>query len=92
MSKQEQQDSIDHHRKIRSYVRREGRFTPAQKSAYESLWPVYGLEVTTVQWDFSRIFGRQSDVYLELGFGERVVVADPGPVVGLARSSDARAR
>ena len=70
MSKQEQQDNINHHRKIRSYVRREGRFTPAQKSAYESLWPVYGLDITTEQWDFSRIFGRQSDVFLELGFGD----------------------
>ena len=70
MSKQEQQHNIDHHRKIRSYVRREGRFTPAQKSAYESLWPIYGLDATVEQWDFSRVFDRQSDVFLELGFGD----------------------
>ena len=70
MSKQEQQQNIDHHRKIRSYVRREGRFTPAQKSAYESLWPIYGLDATLEQWDFSRVFDRQSDVFLELGFGD----------------------
>lgn len=70
MSKQEQQHNIDHHRKIRSYVRREGRFTPAQKSAYESLWPIYGLDTTVEQWDFSRVFDRQSDVFLELGFGD----------------------
>ena len=70
MSKQEQQHNIDHHRKIRSYVRREGRFTPAQKSAYESLWPIYGLDATLEQWDFSRVFDRQSDVFLELGFGD----------------------
>jgi len=70
VSKQEQQHNIDHHRKIRSYVRREGRFTPAQKSAYESLWPIYGLDATVEQWDFSRVFDRQSDVFLELGFGD----------------------
>ena len=70
MSKQQQRDNIDRHRKIRSYVRREGRFTPAQKSAYESLWPVYGLDATAEQWDFSRVFDRQSDVFLELGFGD----------------------
>lgn len=70
MSEQEQVDKCDHQRKIRSYVRREGRFTPAQKLAYESLWPVYGLDVTSEKWDLSRLFGRQSDVFLELGFGD----------------------
>ena len=70
MSEQEQVDKCDHQRKIRSYVRREGRFTPAQKLAYESLWPVYGLDVTSEQWDLAHLFGRQSDVFLELGFGD----------------------
>lgn len=70
MSEQEPLDKRDHQRKIRSYVRREGRFTPAQKLAYKSLWPVYGLDVTPEQWDLARLFGRQSDVFLELGFGD----------------------
>lgn len=70
MSEQEPLDKCDHQRKIRSYVRREGRFTPAQKLAYKSLWPVYGLDVTPEQWDLARLFGRQSDVFLELGFGD----------------------
>lgn len=70
MSEQEQQREIAHLRKIRSYVRREGRFTPAQKSAFESLWPIYGLDVTTDLWSFPEIYGRQSDVFLELGFGD----------------------
>ena len=70
MSKQEQRDNTDYHRKIRSYVRREGRFTPAQKSAYESLWPVYGIDETSEQWDLSHLFARKSDVFLELGFGD----------------------
>ncbi|MEA1888424.1 MAG: tRNA (guanosine(46)-N7)-methyltransferase TrmB [Pseudomonadota bacterium] len=59
-----------HQRKIRSYVRREGRFTPAQRSAYESYWPDFGIDVTNEKWNFSAIFGRQSDVFLELGFGD----------------------
>ena len=70
MSGKEQVDECDYQRKIRSYVRREGRFTPAQKLAYKSLWPVYGLDVTPEQWDLARLFGRQSDVFLELGFGD----------------------
>ena len=70
MSEQEPLDKCDHQRKIRSYVRREGRFTPAQKLAYKSLWPVYGLDATPEQWELARLFGRQSDVFLELGFGD----------------------
>jgi len=57
-------------RKIRSYVRREGRFTPSQRLAFKSLWPVYGVDKTVEQWDFEKLFGRRSDVFLELGFGD----------------------
>jgi tRNA (guanine-N7-)-methyltransferase len=67
---EKEQSNTKHQRKIRSYVRREGRFTPAQRSAFESLWPDFGLDVTAEPWDFSAIFGRQSEVYLELGFGD----------------------
>jgi tRNA (guanine-N7-)-methyltransferase len=62
--------SSQRHRHIRSYVRREGRFTPAQRSAFDSLWPIYGIDAGAEQWQFSEIFGRQSDVFLELGFGD----------------------
>ncbi len=57
-------------RKIRSYVRREGRFTPSQRLAFESLWPVYGIDKPSGKWDFEAVFGRRSDVFLELGFGD----------------------
>jgi tRNA (guanine-N7-)-methyltransferase len=70
MGKQVAPDSDIHQRKIRSYVRREGRFTPAQRSAFKSLWPVYGIDPGSEQWDFSAMFGRTSDVFLELGFGD----------------------
>lgn len=67
---EKEQNNIEHQRKIRSYVRREGRFTPAQRSAFESLWPVYGIDVSDVEWNFPNMFGRQSGVFLELGFGD----------------------
>lgn len=64
------QDISKRQQKIRSYVRREGRFTPSQRSAFETLWPVYGIDKTSQLWDFEELFGRQSDVFLELGFGD----------------------
>ena len=65
-----EKDNIDRQRKIRSYVRREGRFTPAQRSAFKSLWPDFGIDESSRKWDFPAIFGRSSDVFLELGFGD----------------------
>jgi len=31
-------------RPMRSYVRREGRITPSQRRALETLWPLYGVD------------------------------------------------
>lgn len=59
----------DHRRRIRSYVRREGRLTGAQQKALIELWPRYGLELTSVPLEFARIFGRATPVTLEIGFG-----------------------
>jgi tRNA (guanine-N7-)-methyltransferase len=70
VSKQEQKNIFDGKRKIRSYVRREGRFTPSQRSAFKTLWPAYGIDKTAELWNFEELFGRQSDVFLELGFGD----------------------
>jgi tRNA (guanine-N7-)-methyltransferase len=67
---EKEQKNNKHQRKIRSYVRREGRFTPAQRSAFESYWPDFGIDVTDDKWDFPTMFGRQSDVFVELGFGD----------------------
>ena len=54
---------------IRSFVRREGRMTPSQQRAYESLWPLYGLEFTEQCIDLEKTFHRQCQVVLEIGFG-----------------------
>lgn len=57
------------HRRIRSFVRREGRMTPAQKLALETLWPKYGVDPGASAFDFDQIFGRHAPRILEIGFG-----------------------
>lgn len=56
-------------REIRSFVRREGRMTPSQKSALQELWPYYGLELSSELLDFQQIFQRAAPTFLEIGFG-----------------------
>ena len=56
-------------RSIRSYVRRRGRITPAQKRAIEKLWPAYGVEFTASPPDLDQLFGRPAIRVLEIGFG-----------------------
>jgi tRNA (guanine-N7-)-methyltransferase len=55
--------------RIRSFVRREGRITPAQARALAELLPHYGLQVTGGVFDFIRIFGRDAVRTLEIGCG-----------------------
>jgi len=55
-------------RKIRSFVRREGRLTAGQQRALQDLWPRYGLEAHTPL-DLDEIFGRTAPRTLEIGFG-----------------------
>ena len=54
---------------IRSFVRREGRFTKGQKAAFKNYWPVYGIEVKDGQLDFQCIFDSTQSVVLDIGFG-----------------------
>lgn len=57
-------------RRIRSFVRRQGRLTKGQEQAITELWPVLGIEYQApLSLDFAQIFGRQSKVTLEIGFG-----------------------
>lgn len=57
------------HRKIRSFVLRAGRTTPAQERAWAELWPIYGVEVGPTSMPIERFFPRQSLNMLEIGFG-----------------------
>jgi hypothetical protein len=56
-------------RPIRSFVRRQGRFTLGQQRALAELWPRYGLEVQETPLDLAEIFGRDAPRILEIGFG-----------------------
>ncbi len=56
-------------RKIRSFVRREGRMTAAQKGALDELWPRFGIDNIEHELDFKALFGNQNPVTLEIGFG-----------------------
>jgi tRNA (guanine-N7-)-methyltransferase len=58
------------HRKIRSFVRRPGRTTVAQRRALERLWPRYGLPGDDRLLDLSGVFGRAAPIVLEIGFGD----------------------
>lgn len=55
-------------RKIRSFVRREGRITPAQQRALQTLWPRYGLTMEALAHP-EQAFGRDQRRVLEIGFG-----------------------
>ena len=55
-------------RGIRSFARRAGRLTPAQRRSLEALWPVYGIDDWAAL-DLAHAFGRDAPKVLEVGFG-----------------------
>ncbi len=55
-------------RRVRSFVRREGRITEAQRRALQTLWPRFGIEEKG-EIDLDRLFGRKGVTVLEIGFG-----------------------
>ena len=70
MSEHESPDEgVPHLRRIRSFVRREGRMTDGQKTALERLWPRYGLDAPAAPFDLAQVFGRKAPVVFEIGFG-----------------------
>ena len=62
-------------RPVRSFVRREGRFTTAQRRAVDSLLPKYGVPEGDEPIDFTALFGRAAPVHLEIGFGNGEALA-----------------
>jgi tRNA (guanine-N7-)-methyltransferase len=56
------------HRPIRSFVRREGRITTAQRRALKQFWPRFGLDSRDVV-DPVAIYGRRAPWVVEIGFG-----------------------
>ncbi|MDW6090994.1 tRNA (guanosine(46)-N7)-methyltransferase TrmB [Vibrio rhizosphaerae] len=56
-------------RKIRSFVRREGRLTKGQEAAMNECWPQMGIDFQPQQFLWSSVFGNDNPVVLEIGFG-----------------------
>ena len=55
-------------RRVRSYVRRSGRITRAQRRALERHWPAYGVDGAGLL-DLDSLFARKGRRVLEIGFG-----------------------
>ena len=60
---------------LKSYVIRSGRFTTAQKKAYDSLADKFILPFREEKLDFRKIFANE-DVTLEIGFGTGIATAE----------------
>lgn len=58
---------------IKSFVRRSGRMTPAQKNALKTYWPIYGIEFSQSQPDFPSEFAAFK---LEIGIGNGDAIID----------------
>jgi tRNA (guanine-N7-)-methyltransferase len=57
-----------HFRRLRSFVRRDGRITAAQEHARIELWPQIGLDQNDTL-NYQHHFGREAPRFLEIGFG-----------------------
>ncbi|MBR9908595.1 MAG: tRNA (guanosine(46)-N7)-methyltransferase TrmB [Gammaproteobacteria bacterium] len=69
-------------RKIRSFVKREGRLTKGQAAALERTWSRMGLTHEQGLLDLNTVFGRQAPTVLEIGFGmgkSLVAMAEAAP-------------
>lgn len=54
-----------------SYLRNRGHMSKAQKRAYRTLWPKYGVDLNyNSVLDFGIIFGVEKPIVLEIGFGQ----------------------
>ena len=57
-------------RRIRSFVRREGRMTRAQRRALTECWARFGVDAGAVALEPESLFGRRAPLVLEIGFGD----------------------
>jgi tRNA (guanine-N7-)-methyltransferase len=59
-----------HLRKVRSFVRRPGRLTAAQRRALDDLLPRFGADAAQGPLDLDAVFGRAARRVLDIGFGD----------------------
>lgn len=57
------------HRPVRSFVRRDGRITPAQQHALDNLWPRYGVDFSKQLIKMDKLFNRDAPTSIDIGFG-----------------------
>jgi tRNA (guanine-N7-)-methyltransferase len=57
-------------RKVRSFVRRPGRATAAQRRAFAELLPRFNVDAPNGPLDLPRLFGRDGRRVLDIGFGD----------------------
>lgn len=69
-------DLLSRFRRIRSFVRREGRLTPGQQRAMDELFPQFGIEAGEGLLDLDALFGRSAPRILEIGFGNGESLAE----------------
>jgi len=61
---------------LKSYVIRAGRYTTAQKKAYDALSASFLIPFSEEKIDFSKIFANKNGVTLEIGFGMGLATAE----------------
>ncbi|CAN0601803.1 unnamed protein product, partial [Ectocarpus sp. 12 AP-2014] len=57
------------HRRIRSFVLRAGRMTPAQQRGFDEGWARWGIDYHPEPLSFDELFGSSGERVLEIGFG-----------------------
>jgi tRNA (guanine-N7-)-methyltransferase len=60
---------VEARRPVRSFVLRQGRMSPAQQRALDTLLPKFGIAYSTAMLDLASAFGRVAPVIVEIGFG-----------------------
>ena len=62
--------------KIRSFVLRAGKISPAQKRSYETLFPLYAIKEEKLEkLNCNELFGNSSPLVIEIGFGMGLATA-----------------
>ena len=62
-------------RTIRSFVRREGRLTPGQQRAIDTLWSQFAIDEGDSILNLNQLFDRDAPKVLEIGFGNGASLA-----------------
>jgi len=63
------------HRRIRSFVLREGRLTKGQQQALDEIFPRFGVSLSQGLLDLDVLFARSAPKILEIGFGNGASLA-----------------